>query len=94
MMFKKKKSIHLSYARQGLIYFTCITYNIQPQKVKTAIENLCVEVAGEDYKVLFGLLTRGSVVELTAEENYINGKLLSKWRAEFYHEWNRRYLKG
>ena len=91
-MFKKKKSIHLSYVRQGLIYFTCATYHIQPQRVKTAIENLCVEVAGEDYKALFCLLTSGRTTEDVADKSYINDKLLSKWRADFYHEWNRRYL--
>ena len=92
-MFKKKKSIRLSYARQGLIYFTCLTYHIQPEKVKTAIENLCVEIAGEEYKILFTLLTKGKIIDIAAEETHINGKLLSKWRAEFYHEWDKRYLR-
>ena len=92
-MFKKKKSIHLSYVRQGLIYFTCATYHIQSQKVQTSIENLCVEIAGEDYQVLFRLLIGDRTVERTAGDNYINDKLLSKWRADFYHEWDRRYLR-
>ena len=56
-MFKKKRSINLSYERQGFIFFTCLTYRMQPLNIQKRIENLCVEVAGEDFQALFALLT-------------------------------------
>lgn len=94
-MFKKKKSIKISYEAQGLIYFTCLTYRIQPQQVKKRILNLCIEVAGEDYTALFEVLTKSTkTLERISSDYFVSTQRLSLYRKRFYEEWNERYLQG
>ena len=86
-MFKKKKSIKLTYIKQGLIYFTCMDYKEQSQETQEKILNLCILVAGEDYKALFELLTnRYKDLESIAREHYISHIKLSEYRKEFYEK--------
>lgn len=92
-MFKKKRSINLSYERQGLIFFTCLTYRMQPLNIQKRIENLCVEVAGEDFQALFALLTcEYKTAERIAADYFIPMRKLSDYRKNFYEEYDRKYI--
>lgn len=92
-MFKKKKSIRLSYAKQGLIYFTCLTYRIQPPDVKKNISDLCSEIAEENSHALFSVLTsENKTLESIAFDEHLPVKYLSHMRSVFYQEWDRRFL--
>lgn len=94
-MFKKKRSINLSYARQGFIFFSCLTYRMQPIAVQKRIENLCVEVAGEDFRALFALLTcEYKTAERVAADYFIPMRRLSDYRKRFFEEYDKKYLNG
>ena len=86
-VFKKKKSIKLSYIKQGLIYFTCMDYKNQPFKMQNKINNLCLEVAGEHHRALFALLTdeRENITSV-AMKHYISEAQLCRYRKKFYEK--------
>ena len=87
-MFKKRKGINLPYNRQGLIYFTCMEYRHQPIEIQQKINNLCMEVAGEDYRALWQALTTDckSILRI-ASDNNISEKKLYEYRKRFYEKW-------
>lgn len=87
-MFKKRRGIHIPYNRQGLIYFTCMNIRDMPEDIKKKILNLCVEVAQEDYRVLYEVMTNDSKsVDAIAREYYISEKKLYGYRKKFYEKW-------
>lgn len=88
-MFRKRRGIHIPYNKQGLIYFTCVNVKDMPQEVQQKILNLCIEVAGQDYKALYEVVTndRKSVLSISLEY-FINEKRLYKLRKEFYEKWD------
>ena len=88
-MFKKRRGIHIPYNKQGLIYFICVNVKDMPQEVQQKILNLCIEVAGQDYKALYEVVTndRKSVLSISFEY-FINEKRLYKLRKEFYEKWD------
>lgn len=87
-MFRKRRGIHIPYNKQGLIYFTCVNVKDMPQEVQQKILNLCIEVAGEDYKALYEVVTndKKSVLSISLEY-FINEKRLYRLRKEFYEKW-------
>ncbi len=87
-MFRKRRGIHIPYNKQGLIYFICVNVKDMPQEVQQKILNLCVEVAGEDYKALYEVVTndKKSVLSISLEY-FINEKRLYRLRKEFYEKW-------
>lgn len=92
-MFKKKRSINLSYSRQGFIFFLCLTYRLQPFDIQKRIENLCMEVAGEDFQALFALLTCDyKTAERLAADFFIPVRKLSDYRKRFFEEYDRKFL--
>ena len=87
-MFKKRRGINLNYNKQGLIHFTCVNFNEQPQDVQSKIIKLCTEVAGKDFKALFEILTNDNKnIHAIATDNYISETTLYKLRREFYERW-------
>lgn len=89
VLFRKRRGIHIPYNKQGLIYFTCVNVKDMPQEVQQTILNLCIEVAGQDYKALYEVVTndRKSVLSISLEY-FINEKRLYKLRKEFYEKWD------
>ena len=87
-MFKKRRGIHLPYNKQGLIHFICVNIKDMPIEVRQKIESLCAEIAGEDYKALFEVLTNDQkTVDRIAREHFINEKKLYMMRKDFYEAW-------
>ena len=87
-MFKKRRGIHISYNKQGLIYFICMNANDMPEDVRRKILNLCIEVGKEDYKALYELLTNGNKSVLSFSlEYHLSEKKLYYMRKNFYEKW-------
>ena len=60
-----------------------------PVEVQNKILNLCIEVAGQDYKALYEVMTNDNKSILSISlEYFINEKRLYKMRKEFYEKWN------
>lgn len=84
-VFKQKRGIRLSYIQQGIVYFTCLNYKNEPADVRSGIIKLCREVAGEDYRALFDILTKDYVIiEGVARKNYITARRLCRYKEIFY----------
>lgn len=87
-MFKRKRGIRLPYNKQGLIYFTCINFSNQPDKVKNKIMRLCDEIGQEYSSALFEVLTNDKKsLERIADENFLTEKKLTQMRKKFYETW-------
>ena len=57
-MFRYKKSVPVSYERQGYIYFSSLLYREMPERAQQKILNLCMECGGGDYyRALFEFVT-------------------------------------
>ena len=63
-MFRFKKSVPVSYDRQGYIYFTSRLYEELPPRAQQVIVNLCLECGGEYYQALFEFVTTDAVCYL------------------------------
>ena len=87
-MFRKRRGIHIPYNKQGLIYFTCVNVKEMPEDVQQKILNLCIDVAGEDYKALYEVVTndKKSILSISLEY-FLNEKKLYRLRKEFYEKW-------
>lgn len=90
-MFRKRKGIKLSYARQGLIYFTCLNYAELAEEEQHRILNICAEVGGEYYPALFALMTSGENITKTSMEYYISETILYGLRRKFYEKWYEKW---
>jgi len=86
-MFKKLRGIDLSYERQGLTRFTCLTYDDQPQEVKDRILNICIQCAGDKYQALFELMTTSKSVVSIAQKHFISESTIYNLRRKFYYAW-------
>lgn len=56
-MFRYKKSIPLSYERQGYIYFASKLYRELTPRAQQKIVDLCVECGRGNYQALFEFVT-------------------------------------
>ena len=86
-MFRKRKGIKISYPMQGLICFTCLTYNAQPKEVKLKIKNLCEQVGGTFGDALFEFVTTEKTVTEISLKHYVSESQLYNLRKKFYESW-------
>lgn len=88
MSFRKLRGVRRPYKEQGLIWFTCLTYDKQPPEIQEKILRLCRECGGEYAEALFALLTRENVSVPWIEQTYhVSDSVLYKRRQEFYDKW-------
>ena len=88
MGFKKRRGVRRSYDEQGLIYFTCKCYRLQPECVQKKILALCERAGGENAEALFVFLTTHVSRERILEEYHI-GSETTLYRAvkRFFEGW-------
>ena len=86
-MFKKKRGIKLHYNTQGLIFFICLDYKNQPQAMQKKILNLCLTIGGENWQMLFNILTTSKSIITIAEEHHASESVLYRLRKKFYEGW-------
>lgn len=90
MAFKKIRSIRLSYAKQGQIFFCLLNYRTQPKKLQEKIDRLIVEAAGgeEEYvKALRRWLLFGDRWDTVSTQHYVQPKTLCRMRKYVYEHW-------
>ena len=56
-MFRYKKSVPVSYERQGYIYFASRLYRELTEEQQRKLLNLCLQCGGEHYQALFEFVT-------------------------------------
>ena len=84
---RKMRGIRLSYEQQGLVYFTCRNFSIQPRPVQDKILRLCVECGGEHETALFLLLTTAQAVQALCQQYHVSPSVLYSRRKRFYERW-------
>ena len=73
-MFRYKKSVPVSYERQGYIYFSSLLYREMPEKAQRKILNLCMECGGGDYyRALFEFVTTDANATYICMRKYYEG---------------------
>lgn len=86
-MFRYKRGINLPHDEQGLIYFTCLTHQKQPQKTQDKILNMCLEIGGDDYQALYDVVTTHKSIVQIALEYFVSESNLYRFRKQFYEQW-------
>lgn len=86
-MFKKMYSLKIPYNKQGLIYFTCVNYSIQPPEIQQKILNTCISAGGEHYKALFDMVTTGKSATEISLKYYISEPTAYRLKTKFFNEW-------
>lgn len=87
MAFKKLRGVNLTHDKQGYVYFVCATYRFQPEEVQRRILNLCAEIGGEDYQVLFDVLVKKEPVVRAAMDHFLSEKKIYGMRKRFYESY-------
>lgn len=83
-MFRPKKSLQLSYERQGYIYFTSKNYKSLPKEKRQRIEDLCLKAGGEYHKALFEYVTTDASVTKICLSHHIEESTLYRMQRRYY----------
>lgn len=77
-MFRYKKSIPVSYERQGYIYFSSLLYRELPEGAQRKILNLCLETGGEYYQALFEFVTTDAGAQAVCLRHHLSPSVLER----------------
>lgn len=83
-MFRYKKSVPVSYARQGYIYFKSRCYRELPEQEQHALLNLCIEAGGAHYRALFDFLTTDEGADAICLRHNISRSTLERAVRKYY----------
>ncbi len=87
MLFKKLRGVNIPVEQQGYIRFTCLTYDVQPRKVRDKIDRLCNEQGGVYSAALFEVMcSKRSMVDISLRHN-VSQSVLYRLRKQFYESW-------
>ncbi len=91
MSFKKIRGIKIPYRMQGLIYFTLLNYDTQPEAVRRRIDALFSAAAKRDGptdRALREWMLRENVsAEKAAQKSYLSAGALFRCRKWIYENW-------
>lgn len=85
-MFRFKKSIGVSYDRQGYIYFMSRLYDQLPQEKRSAIKQHCYEAGGEYAKALFLFVTTDLNATAICARCFLSRSTLDRVVRRYYEE--------
>ena len=85
-MFRYKKSVPVSYARQGYIYFKSLCYGILPEAEQRKIVNTCLSAGGEHYRALFQFVTSEAGAEAVCMRHSLSRSTLERAVRRYYQE--------
>lgn len=86
--FKYMRAVrNKSYAQQGAIYFTCVNYRTQPERVQRRIETICRKAAGEYWEALLEYLTTDADWIWVCDHYHISRSTLDRVKIKFYALW-------
>ena len=89
-MFRYKKSVPLSYERQGYIYFKSRCYYELPAKEQHRIFKLIQEAGREHYQALFEFVTTDEGATSICMRHYLSQSTLERAVRRYYNlfpEW-------
>lgn len=83
-MYRYKKSVGGSYARQGYIYFTSLRYRELPPSKQSKIRDLCHKVGGEYERALMEFVTTDTTATAICIKHPLSRSKLYELVAEYY----------
>ena len=89
-MFRYKRSIPVSYDRQGYIYFTSRLYQELPESAQRKILNLCLEAGGEYYRALLDFVTTDAGATAVCLQHHISPSVLERAVRRYYEMFPRK----
>ena len=84
MRFKIKRSIPLSYDRQGYVFFASRNYRELPLAERERIDALCREIGREYEKALFAFVVQGVNATAIETEYFCSKSTLYRLVREYY----------
>jgi len=85
--FTRLRSVRKSYAEQGLIFFTCLSYSSQPKNIQEKICRLCQTAGGEYESALFEYLTTSADWLDVTMRYHLSDRTLERCQNKFYSLW-------
>lgn len=89
-MFRYKKSVPVSYERQGYIYFASLCYKELPPAQQQKILNLCIEAGGEYYQALFEFVTTDVGATAVCMDHHLSRSTLERVVRKYYEGFPRK----
>ena len=89
-MFRYKKSIPLSYERQGYIYFSSRLYEEMPERAQRTIEELCHRCGGEYHRALLEFVTTDAGATGVCLRHHLSPSTLERAVRRYYQRFPRK----
>lgn len=83
-MFRYKKSVPVSYERQGYIYFASRLYRELTEEQQRKLLNLCLQCGGEHYQALFEFVTTDTKATALSMKHFLSKKTLYRAVRKYY----------
>lgn len=87
-MFRYKKSVPVSYDRQGYIYFKSRCFQELPEEEKHKIINLCLASGGEYHQALFEFVTTDAGATAVCMRHHLSRSTLERAVRAYYMNWD------
>lgn len=89
-MFRYKPSIHVSYDKQGYIYFVSRLYKQLPEQEREKIRLLCREAGGPYSRALLEYITADASAEAVCMKHHISRSTLERAARRYYEGFSQR----
>lgn len=83
-MFRYKKSVPVSYERQGYIYFASRLYRELTEEQQRKLLNLCLQCGGEHYQALFEFVTTDTGATAVCMKHFLSRSTLERAVRRYY----------
>ena len=83
-MFRYKKSVPVSYERQGYIYFASRLYRELTEEQQRKLLNLCLQCGGEHYQALFEFVTTDAGATAVCMKHFLSRSTLERAVRRYY----------
>lgn len=83
-MFRYKKGIRVSYARQGYIYFTSLLYPELTEAERERIRKICRKAGGEYAGALLEFVTTEAGADKVCRKHYLSRSTLYRAVRRYY----------
>lgn len=83
-MFRFRRSVPVSYDRQGLIYFYSRLYRSLPEKKQARIRRLCQEAGGEYAEALFDFVVGNLNAPAVCGKYFLSQSTLDRVVRKYY----------
>ena len=89
-MFRYKRSLPVSYERQGYIYFASLLYAEMPERAQRTILDLCRRCGGEYSRALFEFVTTDAGATAVCARHYLSPSTLERIVRRYYERFPRK----